>query len=131
MAKTVDHIRDGRLILGIGAGWFEREYRPIPILIGGEGEQVLLKLVAGHADIWNGFGPAQHYRRKCEVLDRWCAEVGRDPAEIERSVMTPAHTARTLDPLVEAGTSHIIMNLRAPWKFSAVEKPVRWHNLRR
>ena len=101
---------------------------PIPILIGGEGEQVLLKLVAQHADIWNGFGPAQRYRHKGEVLDRWCAEVGRNPAEIERSVMTPAHTTRTLDPLVEAGASHIIMNLRAPWKFGAVEKLVRWRD---
>jgi probable F420-dependent oxidoreductase len=168
MAKTVDHISNGRLILGIGAGWFEREYReygypfgtvrerlralgealpqikrrwqvelprpvrnPIPILIGGEGEQVMLKLVAQHADIWNGFGPTQHYRHKCAVLDRWCAEVGRNPAEIERSVMTPAHTARTLNPLVEAGASHIIMNLRAPWKFGAVEKLVRWRDSRR
>ena len=89
---------------------------------------MLLKLVAQHADIWNGFGPAQHYRNKCEVLDRWCAEVGRNPAEIERSVMTPAHTARTLDPLVEAGASHIIMNLRAPWKFASVEKLVQWRD---
>ena len=38
---------------------------------------------------------------------------------------TAAHTARTLDLLVEAGASHIIMSLRAPWKLSAVEKLVR------
>jgi hypothetical protein len=79
----------------------------------------------------NGLGPTQHYWQKCAVLDRWCAEVERDPAEIERSVMTPAHTARTLDPLVEAGASHIIMNVRAPWKFGAVEKLVRWRDSRR
>ncbi len=168
MAKTVDHASQGRLILGIGAGWFEREYaeygypfgtarerlaalgealpqikrrwqvelpkpvrNPIPILVGGEGEQVTLKLAAQHADIWNGFGPAPRYKHKCEVLDRWCAEVERDPEEIERSVMTSGHTARTLDPLVEAGASHIIINLRAPWKFAPVEKLVRWRDSRR
>jgi probable F420-dependent oxidoreductase len=168
MAKTVDHISNGRLILGIGAGWFKREYReygyafgttrerlralgealphikrrwqvelprpvrnPIPILIGGAGEQVTLKLVAQHANIWNGFGPTPRFKHKCEVLDRWCAEVGRNPEEIERSVMTPAHSARTLDPLVEAGASHIIMNLRDPWKLANVEKLVRWRDSRR
>ena len=45
-----------------------------------------LRLVAEHADAWNSFGPPDNFAAKNEVLNRWCEELGRDPAEIERTV---------------------------------------------
>ena len=121
MARTVDHISDGRLILGIGAGWFEKDYqeygydfgtagarladlaqalpriearwaklnpaptRKVPVLIGGGGEKKTLRMVAQHADIWHSFGDAETVERKVGILRQHCADVGRDPAEIEVS----------------------------------------------
>ena len=58
----------------------------LPLMIGGSGERVTLRIVAKHADEWNGFGSPEDVGRKMEILDRHCAEVGRDPSEIERSV---------------------------------------------
>jgi F420-dependent oxidoreductase-like protein len=55
----------------------------IPLLVGGSGERTTLRLVARHADACNLFGEAPTVAHKVQVLHRHCAEVGRDPAEIE------------------------------------------------
>ena len=60
-----------------------------PILIGGGGEKRTLRLVAEHADEWNVPAmPLDDYRAKCEVLERHCADVGRDPTTTKRSMMS-------------------------------------------
>jgi F420-dependent oxidoreductase-like protein len=59
------------------------------ILVGGGGEQRTLRLVARHADICNWFGDVEDMRRKGEILERYCAEEGRDPGLILRTAMAP------------------------------------------
>ncbi|MGZ9276690.1 MAG: LLM class flavin-dependent oxidoreductase [Candidatus Limnocylindrales bacterium] len=139
MATTLDHISNGRAILGIGAAWFETEHvayglpfgdgfperlrwlgealpimrgmlrgeRPtatgpryaaravrnepapiqarLPLLIGGDGERVTLKLVARYGDACNIGGGIDNVRRKDAILVQHCETVGRDPTEIERT----------------------------------------------
>lgn len=58
----------------------------LPIMIGGGGERKTLRIVAGYADIWNVFGMPDTVAHKDAVLRAHCAELGRDPATIERSV---------------------------------------------
>ena len=60
-----------------------------PILVGGSGERRTLRLVAKYADMSNWFGPLDELRHKIEVLEGHCAEIGRDPATILRTVMVP------------------------------------------
>jgi len=66
------------------------EPRPIqqrlPILIGGSGPQKTLRTTARYADAWNTAGSVEDLRRKDGTLRERCAEVGRDPDEIERTV---------------------------------------------
>jgi alkanesulfonate monooxygenase SsuD/methylene tetrahydromethanopterin reductase-like flavin-dependent oxidoreductase (luciferase family) len=57
----------------------------IPILVGGSGERRTLRLVARYADDCNLFGDRETIRRKLEVLERHCEDVGRDPAEITKT----------------------------------------------
>jgi F420-dependent oxidoreductase-like protein len=59
----------------------------LPLMIGGEGEKRTLRIVAEHADVWNtGLGDVETFRHKLGVLERHCADVGRDPAEIRKSL---------------------------------------------
>ena len=59
----------------------------LPLLIGGGGERVTLKITAKYADEWNVWGNVETLTHKMGILDQHCATVGRDPAAIERSAV--------------------------------------------
>ncbi|MFF9208562.1 MULTISPECIES: LLM class flavin-dependent oxidoreductase [unclassified Streptomyces] len=102
-----------------------------PLLIGGWGTR-LLRLVAEHADTWNIPGPphngVEFVAERSRVLDAHCADLGRDPREIERSVQVlvsyddPAATRETVAALIAAGMNHIVLSLPRPYPQGAA----RW-----
>jgi F420-dependent oxidoreductase-like protein len=57
----------------------------LPLMIGGGGEKVTLKIAAKYADEWNVWGDVDTLVKKMKVLDQHCETVGRNPGEIERS----------------------------------------------
>lgn len=102
----------------------------IPILIGGGGEKVTLRLAAQYADMWNGFGDPEAAGNKSRILDEWCAKIGRNPAEIERSVLfsDPQRISRA-DAYVANGITHLIFAIDAPeFNFEPVEQLLAWRD---
>jgi alkanesulfonate monooxygenase SsuD/methylene tetrahydromethanopterin reductase-like flavin-dependent oxidoreductase (luciferase family) len=99
-----------------------------PILIGGR-STATLRVVAEHADLWNiPGGDIDDATRRGALLDRFCAEIGRDPASITRSIFLPVsydHPGNTQDSIseaIDAGFQHIVLGLAAPYP----ENVARW-----
>jgi probable F420-dependent oxidoreductase len=104
--------------------------RKIPIMIGGGGEKVTLRLTAEYADIWHGFGDTDTFRHKNSVLDEWCARVGRDPSEIERAVGVPASTdVAKASAFVEAGARQFTIGVSGPdYDLSPLSAWLEWRD---
>ncbi|WP_405888975.1 LLM class flavin-dependent oxidoreductase [Streptomyces sp. NBC_01136] len=95
-----------------------------PLLIGGWGTR-LLRLIAERADIWNIPGQPHHsiefIAERGRVLDAHCADIGRDPREITRSVQVivsyddPAATRATVADLIDIGMNHVVLGLPQPY----------------
>ncbi len=174
MSVSLQALCEGRLILGIGAGWRTEEYdaygyqfpkpavrvkqleeavtiirkmwtetapsfkgdyfeieraycpprpKPLPpIMIGGEGEQLMLPLIARQADWWN-IGPTSpaEYRRKRDLVHREAEATGRDPGEIVQTMMrngvnlpqTTVESARLIEelqPLIDLGITYFMLD---------------------
>ena len=66
------------------------------IVVGGGGEQRTLRIAAKHADMTHWFPLGlETLARKTDLLARYCEEIGRDPATVERAWATPVMVGAT------------------------------------
>ncbi|MDP2327797.1 MAG: TIGR03560 family F420-dependent LLM class oxidoreductase [Dehalococcoidia bacterium] len=93
-----------------------------PILIGGGGEQVTLRIAATYANQWNVWGSPETLARKGAVLEQHCEKVGRDPKTIHRSaqallILTDDASVverareRSRQPLLAGGVDEVVDTL--------------------
>ncbi|MFF5344559.1 LLM class flavin-dependent oxidoreductase [Streptomyces althioticus] len=92
-----------------------------PILVGGR-SSATLRVVAEHADLWNvPGGDLDDVLRRSALLDRYCADIGRDPASIVRSIHLPVDTDRpvvvrgAVREVLDAGFRHVVLGLPVPF----------------
>jgi F420-dependent oxidoreductase-like protein len=108
----------------------------VPIMVGGGGERKTLRLVAQYADACNVFGSPEGIARKFRILADHCAEVGRDPGEIEHSTLQSVRLpgtsgTRTESPesvvdrfaeLSDAGAEHVVVDVHGVHDPSILER---------
>jgi F420-dependent oxidoreductase-like protein len=187
MATTIDHISQGRLEVGLGAGWYEPEHRAFgiqfpeppelvaqftesiaiidsmlrneettfsgahyelskapsrprplqrprpPLTLGAHGPK-MLGIVAQYADRWNSHGTVDQIGTRNRILDEHCDRIGRNPAEITRSLYgwaslmpsDPWGSLGSFEAMVDAytnvGVSEFIMDAPRPDQFTVLEK---------
>ena len=92
----------------------------VPMWIGGSGRKRTLRIVARFADVWNAAGGTpERVAELCGVIDQHCADVGRDPAEIRRSVQVRLgsdedETLRQVEAYAKIGVQDVILIVLPP-----------------
>ncbi|MFI6026802.1 LLM class flavin-dependent oxidoreductase [Amycolatopsis magusensis] len=103
--------------------------RPHPPFVIGGRSAATLRVVAEHADVWNiPGGDLEDVVSRSALLDRYCTEIGRDPASITRSIHLPVsydrpeETRKAIGEAVDAGFGHVVLSLPSPYP----EGVARW-----
>ncbi|MDX3192606.1 LLM class flavin-dependent oxidoreductase [Streptomyces sp. MN03-5084-2B] len=99
-----------------------------PIVIGGR-SSATLRVAAEHADVWNipGGGDISDLAGRSRLLDRYCTEIGRNPAEITRSIFLPVDydrpelTRGKIAEAADAGFGHFVLGLADPYPEGVAE----------
>jgi hypothetical protein len=105
----------------------------MPILIGGGGPKVTLKLVARYGDAWHSFGDLETFKEKDRILREHCADAGRNSDEIERTWGARDLGPDGLDALADAGVQHFILGVGGDghgYDLTELRKLVGWRDSR-
>jgi F420-dependent oxidoreductase-like protein len=95
------------------------------ILVGGSGERKTLRFVAQYADACNLFGSEpDELRHKLEVLDRHCADVGRDPSEVSRTAIVGADPLEDTDGFLRLAEAYAALGIEQLWVGPQADDPV-------
>jgi F420-dependent oxidoreductase-like protein len=98
-----------------------------PVLIGGSGERKTLRLVAQYADACNLFGEGPEVvAHKLEILERHCADVGRDAAEIEKTMIFAGDPLADVDGFLRQMTEYAAVGIELVTMTPTGNDPVAW-----
>ena len=104
--------------------------RKIPIMIASMGEQIGMRIVAEHADMWHVYGFKDQVTHKTEVLRKICDEMGRNFDEIELTTFFMPHLLGADDDpgvYLDLGIRHIIYPIQGPqWDLSGLHDLLAW-----